>query len=256
MVLKNSTYIFICVIIIVTLIARKKYPRIGFDTTITKCLNGRILPDYSRYETMGEAMKFMTDRSAHVIVETGTARNGDANCKYDGCSTVIFGEFANLTRKRLYSVDVNCTHCQKSREAVDKFKPAVQVICNDSIQFLSNFKDKIDYLYLDSFDFDELNPDPSQQHHLKEIKAAYNKLHDDSIVMIDDCQLPHRGKCKLVAEFLLDRGWKRVRTSYQEIFSYRDFHKAKNKLSHNATFSKSTEAQKLPTLKLIKQYFI
>jgi predicted O-methyltransferase YrrM len=167
---------------------------------------------------MKEAMRFMANRSARVIVETGTARYGDANCKYDGCSTVIFGEFANLTRKRLYSVDLNPDNCKKSREVVDKFKPAVQVICNDSIQFLSNFKGEIDYLYLDSFDFEAYNPDPSQQHHLKEIKAAYNKLHDDSVVMIDDCQLPHRGKCKLVAEFLLERGWKRVRTNYQEIF--------------------------------------
>ncbi len=196
----------------------KNYPRVDYEIIISKCIDGHIQTNNSRYETMKEAMKFMANRSAYVIVETGTARDGIKHCESNGCSTVIFGEFANLTRKRLYSVDINCINCQRSREVVDKFKPAVQVTCNDSVQFLSNFKGEIDYLYLDSFDFDQRNPDPSQQHHLKEIKAAYNKLHDDSVVMIDDCQLPHRGKCKLVAEFLLDHGWTRVRTSYQEIF--------------------------------------
>lgn len=50
--------------------------------------------------------------------------------------------------------------------------------------------------YLDSFDFDISNPLPSQKHHLKEIEAAYDKLTDNSVVMIDDCDLPGGGKGK------------------------------------------------------------
>ena len=38
--------------------------------------------------------------------------------------------------------------------------------------------------------------------------------------MVDDCDLPRGGKCKLVREFLLERGWKMVASSYQEVFVY------------------------------------
>jgi hypothetical protein len=52
---------------------------------------------------------------------------------------------------------------------------------------------------------------------LKEIEAAYSKLTDQSVVMIDDCQLPQGGKGKLIIDFLIKRGWKKVFDGYQVI---------------------------------------
>ena len=45
---------------------------------------------------------------------------------------------------------------------------------------------KIDFLYLDSYDVDFLNPLLSAEHHLKEFKCIKHLLHEGSIVLIDD----------------------------------------------------------------------
>jgi hypothetical protein len=54
-------------------------------------------------------------------------------------------------------------------------------------------------------------------HHLKEIQAAYSCLKEDSIIMIDDCDLPGGGKGALVIEYLCARGWVPVMSKYQVI---------------------------------------
>ena len=72
-------------------------------------------------------------------------------------------------------------------------------------------------MYLDSYDY---NNDPevqlkSQTHHLNEFKAIENQLHDKSIVLIDDCDLPNGGKGKLVVEYMLKNGWEIFIKAYQ-----------------------------------------
>ena len=86
----------------------------------------------------------------------------------------------------MYSVDTNPAACIKSREVCEPFSDSVQVIEGNSISFLNTFNDGlIDLLYLDSLDFDENNPGYSQEHYKNEVIAAYDKLHRNSIVMID-----------------------------------------------------------------------
>jgi hypothetical protein len=100
---------------------------------------------------------------------------------------------------------------------VDQFGSCVHLVEGDSVNFLKNFDRQIDFLYLDSYDFEKNNPSPSQQHHLREIEAAYDKLTPQSIVMIDDCDLAHGGKGKLVIAYLLDKGWSIYAQDYQVI---------------------------------------
>ena len=93
-------------------------------------------------------------------------------------------------------------------------------VCSDSVSFLQNFGKTIDFLYLDSYDFDVDNPFPSQHHHLLEISAAYPFLNENSIVLIDDCDLPHGGKGKLAIQFLMQRGWQVLMSGYQVLLIY------------------------------------
>jgi len=79
---------------------------------------------------------------------------------------------------------------------------------SDSAAFLKNFDKTIDFLYLDSWDYSETDPMPAQIHCLNEIKGAYDKLSPNSIVMIDDCNIPGGGKGKLAIQWLLERGWR------------------------------------------------
>lgn len=180
-------------------------------------LENKIPKGTKRYDTFLKALTLMKKRNAKVIVETGTSRNGKMNCLGDGCSTFIFGEWASENNARVYSVDINEQALLNAKKELGTLEEFVQLIQNDSIEFLRNFNQYIDFLYLDSYDFDSSDPNPSQQHHLKEIIAVYPWLTKNSIVMIDDCHLPYGGKGRLVINFLLQRGWKIVAKGYQVI---------------------------------------
>ncbi len=172
-----------------------------------------------RYQSFLEALTLMDKKEAKILVETGTARNGDENFIGDGGSTVLFAEWASKHQALFFSVDIDPMAVKISKKAIGSYRKHVRVICSDSISFLENFNFPIDFLYLDSYDYDEHNPEPSQNHHLKEIIAAYPKLHKNSIVLIDDCDLPNGGKGLLVKSFLLGKGWKIIYEGYQILFA-------------------------------------
>ena len=180
-------------------------------------LEGKIPRNNSRYYTFLSALNLMSERKAKVIVETGTSRNGASNCLGDGCSTLIFSQWVQKNGGEYYSVDISMDALINASNGIGSLKEYVHFVQSDSVAFLQNFNQTIDFLYLDSYDFEINNPTPSQEHHLKEIIAAYPFLTEDSVVMIDDCDLPHGGKGKLVIEYLLNKGWKIAMKGYQVI---------------------------------------
>lgn len=187
------------------------------NSPCTRYLVARIPKTDKRYQTFVDALALMNARKAKVIVETGTARNGYENFLGDGGSTVIFAHWASEHGSEFYSVDIDKNNIATAKQAIGGNYPNAQFIISDSIEFLRCFDRTIDFLYLDSYDFEQDNPLPSQMHHLKEIQVAYPLLTENSVVMIDDCGLPHGGKGKLAIEFLLSQGWKIYREGYQVI---------------------------------------
>lgn len=189
----------------------------SLETPIFAYINTKISPFNIRYQTLSQALRLMQDRKLTTIIETGTSRCGDSNCAGDGCSSLIFTDYVRKHGGTFYSVDIDqqaLLHAQAALEAPCK---NAHFICSDSVDFLYDFSKPIDFLYLDSYDFDTANPLPSQQHHLREIQAAYSKLHKNSVVMIDDCMLPRGGKGKLAISFLKERGWRVLTKGYQVI---------------------------------------
>lgn len=184
-------------------------------------LYDRIPKKNPRYPTLFRAIKLLKMRNAKTIVETGTSRNGNQNFEGDGGSTIIFSEWALDHDAQFYSVDLDPENLWNAKEAVEQQigqkNANIHFVCSDSLEFLKNFTQKIDFLYLDSYDFEVNNPLPSQYHHLYEIQIAYPLLHEKSVVMIDDCDLPHGGKGKLAIAYLLERGWKIIEDHYQVI---------------------------------------
>ncbi len=185
-------------------------------------LQDRIHPADKRYSTFKLCMELLEQRNAKILVETGTARCGLANCISDGCSTPIFGEWARDHGATLFSVDISPEAIQQAQLALIAINPNVQFATQDSVQFLAQFGQRIDFLYLDSYDFDFNNPHPSQFHHFREIQAVYPFLHPNTVIMIDDCGLPHGGKGKYVINFLLSKGWVVLASSYQTILIFPD----------------------------------
>ena len=192
------------------------------DPVITFMSNN--LKDVKRHETFRMSLQFMEERNTKVIVETGTMRQGTHALRmgWDGGFTLIAGYWCALNQAKLYSVDNDPQALLNAKNAVEFFANNVEVVENDSVHFLKNFDKKIDFLYLDSFNFNKNNPEASQQHHLREIEAAYDKLTPNSVVMIDDCDLPEGGSGKLVIDFLLKKDWKIAAKSYQVIMIYPD----------------------------------
>lgn len=186
-----------------------------YATANLKHLENRITEENSRHSTFLKAMELMTERGVKTVVETGTSRYGAANCLWDGCSTLIFSDWAKENNAIIYSVDIDQNAILAAEAALEPPTDHVVFVHSDSVEFLRNFNQTIDFLYLDSYDFELDNPGPSQQHHLNEIIAALPFLAEESIILIDDCDLPHGGKGKLAIEYLEAHGWKKIMEGYQ-----------------------------------------
>lgn len=151
------------------------------------------------------------NQDKYLIVETGTTRvkgNWD-----DGNSTVMFDEYCQLNNGITYTVDLSPKSCEVAR----KHTSNSTIVCvNDGVKFLNEFPspEKIDLLYLDSFDLNWDNPHPSSLHHLKELTAIYSSLKPGCLIVVDD-NANGKGKGLYVSKFLENVGDKLYFNNYQ-----------------------------------------
>ena len=120
-----------------------------------KTLEPLLPKDYNfgkRQKTFRRAIELLDERSATCLIETGVARYGLRNSKSDGASTAVFGLWAKTNNASLYSVDISPESIAGAREAVEELGllQQVKLVTGDSVQFLENFADSVDFLYLDS----------------------------------------------------------------------------------------------------------
>lgn len=177
-----------------------------------------------RRDTLRATLALLDERGASTLVETGTARYGLERTKSDGASTVVFGTWAARNGARLHSVDLDPEAIERAREAIESLDlaDAVRFHVSDSVAFLESFDEPVDFLYLDSYDYDEKDPAEqraSQIHHRREFEAIEPRLHDRSVVLIDDCGLPGGGKGTRAIERMRDRGWTVRRKAYQVLLT-------------------------------------
>ena len=93
-------------------------------------------------------------------------------------------------------------------------KDYIKFYTQDSLVFLSEFNTRIDLLYLDSLDGH--NPVAASNHQLREAKIAIKKLHDKSLILLDD----KGSKTNLSIDFLLKNSFKTVfESDYQVLLS-------------------------------------
>lgn len=189
----------------------------ALETDVSKYLEGRIPLKNARYKSFTMALELMKSRNVKTIVETGTSNGGIKNCQGAGCSTMIFAHWASENDALVYTVDIRAETLKGAEQDVGSTKDYVRFNLSDSVEFLRNFNQTIDFLYLDSLDYHSNNPSPSQTHHLKEIFAALPFLTEESIVMIDDCNLIGGGKGLLAIDYLVKNGWNVVYNGHQVI---------------------------------------
>ena len=162
-----------------------------------------------------------------LIVETGCMRadHGQLALGDDGASTYIFDDFINYYDGEVLSVDINQDNVNHATAMTsDKTK----ITCSDSVKYLWSLPEekKIDFLYLDSFDFEPNDPIPSQEHHLKELCAVMKNLQKGTIVCVDDhlntpnfdqyrASLARGGKAAFIEHFMDDIGAELLHDGYQ-----------------------------------------
>jgi len=158
-----------------------------------------------KYITFKAALNLFLQNNGQIIVETGTQRLRDDP---GGSSTTLFGAFCKKYGKKLFTVDINPSNMKVSRDCTMEFKDSIIYVLTDSVKFLRNFNQKIDLLYLDSLDcpLPPSNATEAQTHNLNELKAAYDKLQEGSILLIDDNNFENGGKTRLSKKFLLETG--------------------------------------------------
>ncbi len=133
------------------------------------------------YHTIKQALIELNklNQDYYNFVETGCSAHGTQ-------STLLWDKFVNLFNGEVISIDIN-------QEAVDKTNKLTsnktKLICSNSLDYLPKINKPIDFLYLDSYDVNFLDPSKSAWHHLKEFHCIKKRLHSGSIVLIDDTPL-------------------------------------------------------------------
>lgn len=176
-----------------------------------------------RYFTFKIALNVFHDSGMQNIVETGTTRAYN-DMAGGGMATVHMGDYAKRYGKRLYTVDISPEAIKLSKEVSADFAEAITYVESDSVLFLQMFPEKIGLLYLDSMDC-PINDAPdspiliaSQKHQLAELEAAWDKLTDKSVILLDDNDFTNGGKCKLSKQFLKMKGWRNLMNDKQSLW--------------------------------------
>lgn len=145
-----------------------------------------------------------------VIVETGTIRGEIRSC--DGNSTVNFSEYVKHRGGVFYSIDNNKEAVEYSKKILG-VRENVHVVEALSTEFLESFPDKIDVLYLDSANDEHIG--------LAEYEAAKPKLHEHTIILIDDClqDSDEQRKGLLSIPQMVEDGYVKILHEYQCVLS-------------------------------------
>lgn len=202
-----------------------------------------------RHPTFKAALNMFLQNGGTTIVETGCCRLPDDWGA--GMSTVLLGDVCRNSFARMHTVDLSPINMQTCKNLTNEYANNITYHIQDSVTFLEAFTDKIDLLYLDSFDYpygELLNAyggrtnieeaivklksmsdedivskhldiiKDSQMHCLNELLAAIPKLSEGAPILIDDCDLPGGGKGRIAKDWLLDNGYMCVLDMYQSLW--------------------------------------
>jgi hypothetical protein len=176
----------------------------------------------SRLSTMKIALSLLDSSKQNNFVETGTTRKNYLNCPNiedraaDGGSTLIFGDYASKFGGHVWTCDINLKNIESCKIATEEYKDNITYVVDDSLNFLKNFDQPIDFLYLDSLDSSFSN---ANDHQLKEIESAYKNLSKNSIILLDDLG----SKTSLSIPFLKEKNWCQILIDIPKPSNYNNF---------------------------------
>lgn len=178
---------------------------LNFNTWWNRYKNGdRMLG--SRASTFRMALYFLDKSKSNNFIETGTTRKNVISHPIvtdrtaDGCSTALFGDFCSIYGGHVWTCDIEKDNIESCKIATEEYKNNITYVVDDSLNFLKNFNEEIDFLYLDSVDG---GSEYSHVHQLKEIELALPKVNENTVILLDDLG----SKTNLSIPFLKQNGW-------------------------------------------------
>jgi hypothetical protein len=198
----------------------------------------------SRYHTFNYCYEYFKDKKDLIILELGTSRsfvdgrfegcNSD-NIKYwecynpekwdwsAGCFTKVFSNL--FPDSNFHTVDINSNHIQRSK-IMNSESININFFIQSSEEYLSNLKDPVDLIYLDTGDMTPI--EETAQLHLREAKIIVEKnlVKENGLILIDDVMscVPKQyneesdlGKAKYSIPYFLENGFEIVKSEYQYI---------------------------------------
>ena len=173
-------------------------------------------PKNFRFDSFKFALDEAYKRNHKILVETGVSRGKQKFLFFvkknwnDGMSTMIFSDYAKFIGGSLTTCDIEKKNVHNAKKFVKKNANFVNFVVDDSLNFLSNFNNRIDFLYLDSLDgqFAE-----ASNHQLKEITIARKKLSSQALVLLDD-----KGtKTNLSIDYMLKNNFKIINETKEQV---------------------------------------
>jgi hypothetical protein len=149
------------------------------QTTFEMFSNKPGVSKHLNYLTFKTLFKEMAGLKNPYILESGIASAGTQ-------STYLFNEYVRKYGGFFWSVDINQSLVDRHR---GNMCPATQLVCDDSVSFFKKWcgaHDRVDVIYLDSYDLDFYNPEPSANHGLAEYKSLIPVIKRDTLMLIDD----------------------------------------------------------------------
>lgn len=179
---------------------------------------------------MDQALKIFEQIKGKTIVEIGSMRRPlthdinelNVDCCMDGHSSLVLAQRS----ESFYSIDINQNCVDITTQELSKLtNPKYKAIKQDGIEFLQEFKKKIDLLFLDAWDVDLAD---SAEKHLEAYETAKSKMNKKSLILIDDTDVDRingqvvfaegiSGKGKLVVPKAIQDGWSLVFTGRQTL---------------------------------------
>ena len=181
----------------------------------------------NRKISFNKVLNYLDNIKNPIMVEIGQTRNL-YNWEGDGYSTPLFSWYT-LQRQDcfFYSIDIN-NNLELLSKIFDKWgmddnTDKINFVVGDGIKFLEDFTSKIDFIYLDAWDYHRSNVDIqniSEIKHLEAFKIVEPKLNKGAMILIDDIldSITYVGKGKLLIPYLITNGYSLVHGDYQFLF--------------------------------------
>ena len=185
-------------------------------------------------ESYNHVLSSMKEKDEYTIVELGSSRSFvtgglegclSTNIKYwnpnepklwdwgAGIFTKVFLENLKEVNHKLYTIDPNSDAIAIVKVICNNYEN-VSIIQDYSTNFINNFNDKIDFLYMDHMETSE----EAAKQHLEDAKIIIEKdlMNKNGIILIDDIGSNIvDGKGKYSIPFLLENGYEIVIHEYQ-----------------------------------------